>query len=450
MPVGQGGLHIGALKIFTSDEIKPGYLALSTGVRAFSQADLRYVYDCGSDPKRLVNSGVEELHQACPDRDLDLLFLSHFDRDHMNGIPKLLHKTKGFHVDTIILPYIDAAARVAALARAFAHTSDFGGSIDRFFIDMVFDPGGTLAQFRPRQIVFIRGDDGDVPPDAEGGPEGRPGFDPELRAEGETRTIDWLIKPAFPGDPQRPLILKMMAETGPSTQIEVRNAAIVAHDPTWSVLWKFLPYVRTPDPADLAMFRTLVEVLFNWPSGSFATHIGDPGVRYKMVTKFREKMSAIYKAAFKDKNLGSMSLYSGPMDPDAVDALAYDPLLPTHDLTKIGWMGTGDAHLADPAERSAFTAFYGSDVDHVAGFTLPHHGAIKNSDPANLVGNADTYVAAADPIHDWEHPHWSLQKAVFDMGRSFRHVRGWPATGFDEGFIVSPKSVPNSLSAKVV
>ncbi|MEN3748345.1 hypothetical protein TPR58_14315 [Sphingomonas sp. HF-S3] len=442
MPVGQGGLHIGALKLFSSGDleyVEPGFFGFATGIRAFGRADLRYVYDCGSEPKRLVNSGVKELRNACPDRRLDMLFLSHFDRDHMNGIPALLHKTKGFQVDTIVLPYLDTAARVAALARAFAQSGTFGGSVDRFFIDMIFDPGGTLAQFRPRQILFIRSDGGDVPPDVDGGPEIRPGSGPEVRAERDTEAINWLIKPAFPGDPQRPLLLNMMAQAASSSRIEVRNAAIVAHDPSWSLLWKFLPYVRTPDPAALATFCTLVEGLFKWPAGSFAFHIGDTGVRQKMVTKFREKMGAIYKSAFKDKNLGSMSLYSGLMEPDTVDALAHSPQLPTHDLTKIGWMGTGDAHLEKPVERGAFTSFYGSDIDHVAGFALPHHGAIKNSDPVNLVGDADTYIAAADPIHDWEHPHWSLRKAVYDRGSSFRHVRAWPATGFDESFIISPK-----------
>ena len=433
MPVGQGGLHAGALKMF--DVADPLDCILHDGVEAFGRGDIRYIYDCGSEPKRQVTAETGILLAKCPDRSLDLLFLSHFDRDHMNGIPRLLRKSDGFRVDTIILPYIDMAERIAALARAFARSQAFGGKIDGFFKDMVFDPGRALARFRPRRIIFVRPTEGEGPPPGTD-PVDPPEFGPRRETGREKRGFDLLLKPAFPGDPHRTMLVTALPSSAGEQQLEVMNAAVVAIDPAWSALWKFLPYARAADPAALACFRGLVEDLFQWPTGEFDLHIGEPSVRKKMVTKFRTKMSAIYLKAFADKNLGSMSLYSGPAAPASFDALAWEPPLAGDPLTKIGWFGTGDLHLECPAERGAFLSFYGSDVDHASTVLLPHHGSIENSDPANLIGTADNYAAAADPVHPWKHPHWKLEEAAEAAGAVFKHVRRWPDTGFDEAFAV--------------
>lgn len=439
MPVGQGGLHAGALKQFDAPDT--GDWPPQDGVAAFGRGTLRYIYDCGSEPKRQVTGAATALLSACPDRSLDLLFLSHFDRDHMNGIPRLLRKSDGFRVDTIILPYVDMAERVAALARAFARAEQFGGKIDGFFKDMVFDPGRALARFRPRRIIFVRPGDGDgSPPGTD--PIAPPEFFPRRETGRDKRGLDLLLKPAFPDDESRMMMVNALPSSAGEQQIEVMNAAIVAVDPAWSALWKFLPYARAADPAALATFRHLVEALFQWPTGTFDLHIGHPDVRKKMVTKMRTKMSSIYKTAFVDKNLGSMSLYSGPVAPASLDAMFWEPPLPAHPLTKIGWLGTGDAHLEDPAERAALLSFYGSDVVHASTVLLPHHGSIANSDPDNMIGSPDHYAAAADPIHTWQHPHWKLKQVAANAGIAFKHVRRWAATGFDEAFVI----VPNGTS----
>lgn len=102
-------------------------------------------------------------------------------------------------------------------------------------------------------------------------------------------------------------------------------------------------------------------------------------------------------------------------------------------------MGTGDAHLKTASDVAAFNKAYGPDIEHSSTFVFPHHGSIENSDPNNLVSDADRWVAAADPIHDWQHPHWSLQAAVAGKKSVFKHVRGSAMTGFNETFLLTPK-----------
>lgn len=74
-----------------------------------------WIYDCGS--KRTTRIGHEitrllEWRLIWP-KEVDLLVLSHFDDDHVNGIEQLLNSTR---VQTLALPYIDIGHRLACAA----------------------------------------------------------------------------------------------------------------------------------------------------------------------------------------------------------------------------------------------------------------------------------------------------------------------------------------------
>jgi hypothetical protein len=207
-------------------------------------------------------------------------------------------------------------------------------------------------------------------------------------------------------------------------------------DEARSISWKLLPWVRQADPADVARFRGRVESLFSWPVGSFRTQVQHTAIRKQMVTTKRVLLARAYKEAFGDKNLTSLCLYSGPAAPDRTHATAIGHHLPLHLLTKIGWLGTGDAHLREAADITAFRQGYVADLAYVSTYLFPHHGSIENSDSDDLIVDADLWVAAADPIHPWLHPHWQLQAAVAFMGREFRHVRSSEPTAAEELFVV--------------
>jgi hypothetical protein len=434
MPVGQGGLHVGALSW-------SGIGGAADPANLFTHADFLYVYDCGSEPKRHVNREIKGLVEARPCRSLDLLVLSHFDRDHICGTPRLLHKSNGLKVDTILLPFVDMDERIVALAQAAAETEDYGGRIDGFFLDMVFDPVAALSRFEPRRIIFVRSGDDDAPLDGDGPPDADPGssgmreemkgYRTRERGPGPIKTS---LVGAY-GDPQRPPRHVYRGQSGGTEVLEVRNVALALADAGYSVEWKLLPWVRPAAAADVASFRSMVETLFGWPKGTFGSKILDPAVRKQMVTSKRTKLAAAYKLAFADKNLTSLCLYSGPRDPRRLAATAITPRLGYHRLTKIGWLGTGDAHLKDRADIVAFRQAYAQDIDFVSTYLFPHHGSIENSDPSNLIVDADLWVAAADPIHPWLHPHWKLERAVHRRGKMFRHVRASPATGATEVFL---------------
>jgi len=151
------------------------------------------------------------------------------------------------------------------------------------------------------------------------------------------------------------------------------------------------------------------------------------------------KLARAYGAIFgkANKNLTSMSLYSGPANPTETDGWTITPALQPHPETKIGWIGTGDTPLKDPGDISDFESFYSSEIRQVTTFMFPHHGSIENSDPGQLVSDAETFVAAADPPHAWEHPSKQLCNAARFAGAAVEVVMKQRKTAFDESVLVA-------------
>ena len=427
-PVGQGGFHIGAL---ASDTFPA---CLSYGTARFVAADTLYVYDCGSEPMRHVQAEIRALVATQPARHLDVLALSHLDRDHICGTPHLLHKTKGFAgVDTVLLPYIDDAERLIAVGKAVTD----GGRIPRFFSAMAVDPITTLSGLGARRIILVRPEDDDgggEAVDLAPAPDG-PGSDDAWQTYRGERRLSWRPKPARLDRPWR---FETVLRTPRMQVVEASNVMLIGATDDWSIHWKLRPYTRAAKTSEIAAFKAAVEKIFGWGVGTFDLKAASPKVRRQMVTTKRTKLAKAYAQAFKDKNLTSMSLYSGPAEPDTLDAMSIEHGLGAHELTKVGWLGTGDAHLREASERKALEMGFAVDLPVTSTFVFPHHGSIENTDPDALVSEADNWVAAADPIHKWAHPHWSLQKAVSDLGATFRHVRAHKETAFDEAYVLQP------------
>ena len=124
-PVGQG--------LFAS-----GYL-MKTGEH---QPDFSWVYDCGSSSSsKLVADGIVRLEKEIGDHgQIDLLVLSHFHKDHINGVCRLLKK---FKVGTLMLPYMPLAQRLVVAFEAGS------GS-----------PGAAQTAFYLNPVAFLLAQDG--------------------------------------------------------------------------------------------------------------------------------------------------------------------------------------------------------------------------------------------------------------------------------------------------
>jgi hypothetical protein len=101
--------------------------------------DFRFVYDCGTtNAKRYITDALDGYDVESP---LDLLVISHFHADHMNGVKNLLGKTQG--VREVVLPYLFPAERLLAGA-GYAIANDLDG-LDDDYISFLADPVGYLT-----------------------------------------------------------------------------------------------------------------------------------------------------------------------------------------------------------------------------------------------------------------------------------------------------------------
>lgn len=70
------------------------------------------VYDCGSSPKSFVNN---EIHSFFVQDDVvDILFLSHFDKDHISGLDEL---KKVCEINTVIMPLLNSVQKMYMLSQ---------------------------------------------------------------------------------------------------------------------------------------------------------------------------------------------------------------------------------------------------------------------------------------------------------------------------------------------
>lgn len=418
LPVGQGGFHVGTLRNLGLDE---AVWRSSLGDDAIPLADFMYVYDCGAIPITGVVKAVRSIVSRRVSRRLDMLFVSHFDRDHICGIPHLLHPKKGLQVDTIVMPYLDDIERIIAFGRTAATSAE--PRAERFYRDIVVDPIGTITQFAPRQIVMIAsGEESDTDP---GFFELPPTEPPHSDPDGPP----WKITVA--GSPR---IAAPSARRTPEGAIVVQKVEFNIADGIEGG-WLLKPNVKKAPMEDREAFCAAVEVMLKWPRGSFCKKAKIKEVRRSLVTKHRTTLSRAYAWAFGNKNETSMSLYSGPTKPEEAGAVVYN--CQKRDYARVGWLGTGDACFLDLQTVRKYQDHYSEELDWVTTFMLPHHGSEHNFDPELPVVDAELWVAAAQPKNSsWKHPAPGIVKAIKASGAKFRKVGSSPNSLLVERMVV--------------
>ncbi|KAK0341109.1 hypothetical protein LTR94_027780, partial [Friedmanniomyces endolithicus] len=199
--------------------------------------------------------------------------------------------------------------------------------------------------------------------------------------------------------------------------------------------WLLKPHVKRASKEDREAFCAAVEVLLRRPRGSFHDKVRVKKERQRMVTEHRTAVSRAYAWTFGNKNETSLSLYSGPANPEKAGAVYRN--LPEHPTARVGWLGTGDAGLKEVAAVRDFQAYYRDELDWVTAFMLPHHGSAHNFDPAIPVVDAELWIAAAQPTRStWKHPAGEIVRAIKASGAKFRKVGSRPETLLEEKMVV--------------
>jgi hypothetical protein len=341
-----------------------GHGGFHTGVLGFTRPLFRWAYDCGSWRKRTtLDLRIRELlkrsRREADQADLDVLFISHFDADHVNGLERLFAGNDGVpaKVRIVVAPYLGPLNSLVVIARELQREK--GGSN---LVSAVSDPASYFQSKGVETLILIRPDE--PPPHPLEGTSVAPPLPPT---------------PPSPGV-DAPIGLEFFRKDGKRYAIDPANIDgginVVVADPgsffevsargRW-LNWIFVPHAHEWEPnykrvADQA--RRL-----------FGIDPGDPRFQRELIDQLRTKVGLrqvkkIYAGL--NSNATSLSLYAGPRPPCPERQVFTDPSRPP------GWLLTGDAPLNKLDAFRAWNHSFAPLASSVGRLMLPHHGAERN------------------------------------------------------------------------
>lgn len=387
-PVGQGGMFSGQLQ---------------TG-----NTTLRWVYDCGSNQQDRLN---EEVLFVAAQGAIDLLFLSHLDSDHVNGLDRLLAATT---VTEVVLPYLSATEF------ALAVVDNLGtGALSGTFLEFVSDPAKWLIGRGVSTVSFIQSVEEDWPLDEWRGLE--PDGEIPLREGAPRFEVQWNQSASKQRSVKHGVVREFAA-----------GAAVSITEKGRAPDWLLIPYAHKPSKRRLVRFVSALK-----------THFGGALTRQEIVRHARNEqgralLRACYDRVWRDHNKVSMSLYAGPQASPTITSQQqsfshWRKGSPVLSRAEVGWLMTGDAELASYRRLDALLNYYQHLRDRVSVLVLPHHGSELSFHPRLLHGfsNLSTCIVAAGR-NQYGHPHSDVSEYVkrYLGGQAWHQVSECPSSGF--------------------
>jgi hypothetical protein len=409
--VGQGGFH-GAGVYVGPDQDR-------TSPPAFT-----YVYDCGSDQTWALDPAIDRF--AARFGNINALFVSHLDRDHVNGIDILLSRAD---VNTVYLPYLDDYCLVLDLLEA-----DRQGGLSGALIEASLDPAGWFGRRGVRRVIRV----------GPGGPEGTDGpFLPEPSPEPEPDRSKITAKI----DPEDATVLSQGREGSRADLCKMTpGSLIVFSGPAGQLDWVLIPHV-TPAPRErvTAFVKAMRSALGLKPGRRIpSARLSDCLTKTRTRRGMRDAYEAIIAGgAMRMHNRMSMSLYSGPTgrgDRTRWVHTLSEPGWPrlwycwkSSNHGPVGWLGTGDATLKVEDVWDAFRATYDRILNEVVTLDLPHHGSRHNfRSDLTALPRLRHAIANASELSRHGHPSPDVIQELESRGIRVWQVSHKPISEFEE------------------
>ena len=390
-PVGQGCFHAGCISL--GNEIHK------------DTPKFRYIYDCGSDNRKALDFAIDDFRLGV--NKVHALFVSHLDRDHVNGLDRLLSLIS---VDTVFIPYLNDTVSVFDLIGA-----DLNNQISASLVEVSITPQSWFQKRGVSQVVRVREWKNDSRVEQQ--------FDPPVKFE--------LTERAY----SRDKLLELESGTYISfkNEIPLNNWVLVPH--VHPVLLDQLDSFKSKIKSEIGGYLSVRRIL---------EALKDNEKRKRLRRSYEE---IINRGASHCHNRVSMSLYSGPTISSGnqskqqknlvkrfsySNAGRYSPFEYNH-AKSVGWIGTGDATLKVKQVRQAWESTYHPFYNQVSTLLLPHHGSKHNFHPDLLKPpNLEYCIASASDGDRYNHPANSVIDELDDQKIIFRHVSEQSNSGFME------------------
>ncbi len=368
-----------------------------------------YVYDCGALKGR---ARTPELMRAIKRMDvdrrqgmggkgvIDLLVLSHYDQDHINGAEVLIGR---FRVNRIVVPYLSPVELALVLA---SQAASIGSSLVAELHQLA---NGSQTLFGVN-VTMVRANDGGPVNDGGDGArsDGGGGNAPEGAVDDDGGAPEW---------PPRPMETSVGAGRLPLGDVIAgrEDVRLAASSNAQQPFWKLRFWNRgVDDDLLVCLFDELVNCDFPLHALDDAKATSDLA-QWLSVSKNRNATVGAYRRAIatyaptwapeaagdKLKNFLSLALYSGPYPDEQGEEQTPDveALIPATDgypasygcegyhfwrrihSHSLGWLGTGDAPLGEPTVWADFAAHYAAELTETGTVLVPHHGAAPLGGP---------------------------------------------------------------------
>lgn len=398
-PVGQGLFAAGSVEHWPPPPKRRRNIKYAGQSKSAPVGSYRWVYDCGSSTaKRLVTNAIDDLKRGCEGEKIDLLTLSHFHNDHINGVVDLLNE---IGAKTVMLPWAPLWHR---LLIGFEQGLRADDPEMLFFVD----PVQYLTQEAGdgfEQVLFVMPSYDDGPP-----------FSTEPTAAPEPpKDLDDPDKPSGPGEP---VSYGDLEGAYGHLDHRVRMLRPGQAIPVMGV-WEFVPY-NDPDtrPSDPTGFEAKVafrrKPLLN----------GIDSERKDALKGLR----SLYEATFGRSVMNDISLmlYGGAIgtwrgyrycDCHFHRLLGFCDCFQEHD-TKASILLTGDGNLSSVSKWDMLERYLDRcRVVRTSVFQVPHHGARANWYSGLAAAASPTLsVFSSDPNHSYGHPHAEVLRDFWNHG----------------------------------
>lgn len=376
-----------------------------------------WIYDCGTVSSKATLSRELDVLRDRHGSHVDLLYLSHFHEDHVNGLSNL---KQGFSVDRAFIPLLDPWERLLAFG-------SWRGNPPSWYVQFIADPAAWMGQWA--DSVF----------------EVAPGStDPLTSVDAEE------VAPLddSEGDLQPP--------DGTGGVVTASNAT-VAYGATGRAVWVWEPYVLNSVDALRIRFQREFQLLFGSDPVALSGDdvlglLGDQRARGHLRTIYKNLLEGAGQG--EDLNLTSMCLYSGTTVPPRgcwrsrwPETYLVDPNDPTEaielwrDRSEVGvwgqgtgWLLTGDGSLRDSSRALEVRRYYSARYEAVGVLALPHHGSERSYNPTllNDLESRSHCLASVSTTNSFGHPSRLVNLDVQNRGCHLVVVTGNAESRFSD------------------
>jgi beta-lactamase superfamily II metal-dependent hydrolase len=317
---------------------------------------INIVFDCGSDNKGALQREIDLLfHKG---ETIHAVFVSHVHEDHVSGLPLLLKRCR---VLNIYYPLIEEKWKNLLLL--FHNVADTANSFPARFLA---DPSNAVRT--------------------------------ELGGEGSIPALH-VVHPGNPEEVRRPEgPLDLGSEMDVPSGVSLALRAFCPGD-EWDGFsqWIYVPFNFRAEKRRLALQRALdSEFGPQWPVD---------GLTDSMKTKAgRDKVRKAYRKVSRDLNINSMTLFSGILDTNYLQAggEAGSPVLRAP--TAAGCLYTGDYKAKGPQRWGNMMRAYARQKNFMGCIQIPHHGA-RGDFNDEITNFHSFFVVSAGLGNSYCHPH---------------------------------------------